>query len=145
MPPSEKRWAKYNGSFLAEEHTSHSLLEQVSRGYSFTAILGGCQGQCCGTWCTDAEHGRRAGHCGRPHRYRRNQHFHSSQFVALDFDTGDEQSTFEFLLRQPLIAQYGAFLYTTLSNTPENPKARAVFVTDIPYTDPGFGILRRTN
>ena len=65
LPPIEKRWSRYNGSFVSAEHTAVSLLEQVAKGYSFTAILGRCQGQCCGTWCTEPEHKRVAGHCGR--------------------------------------------------------------------------------
>ena len=56
LPPSEKRWTKYNGSFDAEEHTPASLLEQIARGYSFSPVLGGCQGSCCGSWCTSPEH-----------------------------------------------------------------------------------------
>ena len=48
LPPAERRWGKYNGSFLAEEHTPISLLDQITQGYSFTAVLGGCQGTCCG-------------------------------------------------------------------------------------------------
>ena len=52
----EKRWAEYNRSFVAEEHTPRSLLEQIAKGYSFTAVLGGCQGPCCGSWCAVNEH-----------------------------------------------------------------------------------------
>ena len=35
MPPSEKRWAKYNASFQAEAHTPASLLEQIALGYNY--------------------------------------------------------------------------------------------------------------
>ena len=133
LPPAEKRWAKYNGSFNAEEHTSLSLLDQIAQGYSFTAVLGGCQGICCGTWCTEPDH-KEPDHCGRPHGYRKNQHFQSAQFIAPDFDTGDDRSTFDYLLEQPNVAQFGTFLYTTLSHTPETPKARVVFLTDAPFT-----------
>ena len=136
LPPAERRWGKYNGSFIAEEHTPVSLLAQIAQGYSFTAVLGGCQGPCCGSWCTIPEHKEVPGHCGRPVGYRRNWHFESAQFIALDFDTGDERSGLEYLLRQPLIAKHGAFLYTTLSHTPDCPKCRVVFITDAPITDP---------
>ena len=138
LPPEERRWAQYNGSFGAEEHTPTSLLKQVSKGYSFTAVLGGCQGQCCGSWCTSPEHKKVPGHCGRPGGYRRNKHFMSAQFIALDFDTGDEQSTFDYLLQQPLIDHPAAFLYTTLSYTAEHPKARTVFIPDTTFTDPNY-------
>ena len=135
LPPDEWRWSRYNGSFVAEEHTPASLVDQISQGYSFTAVLGRCQGDCCGTWCTSPEHKKLAGHCGRPQGYRRNQHFQSAQFIALDFDTGDQRSSFNYLLEQPLIAQHTTFLYTTLSHTPEHPKSRAVFITDSAITN----------
>jgi hypothetical protein len=136
LPPGEKRWARYNSSFGEEEHTAWSLLREITQGYSFSAVLGGCQGLCCGNWCSGLEHQKMPGHCGRPHGYRRNQHFVSAQFIALDFDTGDEQSTFRYLLGQPLIAQHGSCLYTTLSHTPDHPKTRVVFITDAPIIDP---------
>ena len=135
LPPAERRWGKYNGSFLAEEHTPISLLDQITQGYSFTAVLGGCQGACCGAWCTKPDH-KVPDHCGRPGGYRSNQHFESAQFIALDFDTGDERSTFSYLVDQPLVAQFGTFLYTTLSHTSEIPKARVVFITGTAFTQP---------
>jgi hypothetical protein len=133
--PAEKRWARYNASFKPEEHTPESLLTEVASGYAFTAVLGSCQGSCCGTWCTRPDHREVPGHCGRPHGYRANRHFESAQFIATDFDTGDARSTFGYLLSQPLIAEHGTFLYTTLSHTPERPKARVVFITDAPFAD----------
>jgi hypothetical protein len=136
LSPVETRWARYNASFRAEQHTLVSLLREVTRSYAFTAVLGGCQGPCCGTWCTNAEHKEIPDHCGRPHGYRRNQHFQSAQFIPLDFDTGDKRSTFDHLLGQPLIAQHGSFLYTTLSHTCDHPKSRVVFITDAPITNP---------
>jgi len=138
LPPSEKRWAEYNGSFVTEEHTPGSLLERIALGYSFCAVLGGCQEVCCGTWCTASEHKSLSDHCGRPHGFRRNQHFQSAQFIALDFDTGNAQSTFDYLLRQPLVARHGSFLYTTLSHTLDHPKCRVVFLTDAPFIDPVY-------
>ena len=66
MPPDETRWAEYNGSFVAEEHTPTSLMEQIAKGYSFTAVLSGCQGLCCGSWCTDPEHSRYRGTADAP-------------------------------------------------------------------------------
>jgi hypothetical protein len=135
LPPSEKRWARYNASFKSEMHTPESLLAEVASGYAFTAVLGGCQGLCCGVWCILPEHREVPGHCGRPHGYRANRHFESAQFIASDFDTGDAHSTLDYLLSQPLIAEHSTFLYTTLSHTPEHPKARAVFITDGPFSD----------
>lgn len=136
LPPDEKRWARYNGTFMREEHTSASFLHQITEGYSFTAVLGGCSEQCCGAWCTIPDHKGIPGHCGRPKGYRKNQHFQSAQFIALDFDTGDERSSIDYLQDQPHVAQFGTFLYTTLSHTSEVPKARVLFITDAPFTCP---------
>src|SRR5918992_5118743 len=77
LPPTERRWARYNAGFQAEIHTPASLLAEAERGYSFCAVLGGCQGRCCGAWCTDPEHKDIPGHCGRPRGYRLNRHFAS--------------------------------------------------------------------
>jgi|GEM_PF-6003980 len=136
--PAEKRWSKYNGRFTAETLSPASLMAEITKGYSFCAVLGGCDGVCCGNWCSDSEHKKLLGHCGRPYGYRSNRHFQSGQFIALDFDTGDCRSTIEYLVEQPLIAQYGSFLYTTLSHTPEHPKARTVFIIDSTITDPNL-------
>ena len=116
LPASEHRWARYNNSFAS--------------------VLGECLGQCCGAWCTNLDHKSIPGHCGRPRGYRCNRHFKSAQFIALDFDTGDERASIKCLNDRPLIAEYGNFLYTTLSHTPASPKARAVFIMDSAITDP---------
>ncbi|MCI0780807.1 MAG: hypothetical protein J4N93_05890 [Chloroflexi bacterium] len=42
LPPSERRWARYNNSFVTEEHIPASHLEQIELGYSFTAVLDRC-------------------------------------------------------------------------------------------------------
>ena len=76
-PPAERCWGMYNGSLVAEEQTAAFLLEQIALGYSFCAVLGGCQGTCCGAWCTKPDH-KVPGHCGCPGGYRRNQHFESA-------------------------------------------------------------------
>ena len=136
LPPSERRWARYNNNFETKGHNPASLLEQIRRGYSFAPILDGCSGTCCGAWCTKTDHKAISGHCGRPRGYRRNQHFRSAHFIALDFDTGDKRSSIKYLNQQPLIAKYGTFLYTTLSHTPVSPKARAVFIMDSAITNP---------
>jgi hypothetical protein len=138
MPPEERRWARYNSSFRQEEHTPHSLLEEIKKGYSFTSTLGGCQGLHCGGWCTAEECKGIPGHCGRPTGHRLNRHFQSAHFIALDFDTADQRSTFDHLLGQPLIAQHGSFLYSTLSHSAEAPKARVAFITDAPFIDPDY-------
>ena len=67
--------------------------------------------------------------------YRKTSHFSSAQTLELDFDQGDDTSSIPYLLTDPFIAEYAAFLYSTLSSTPQAPKSRVVFVLDRPYTD----------
>jgi hypothetical protein len=90
----------------------------------------------CGEWCTAEECKEIPGHCGRPAGHRLNRHFQSAQYIPLDFDTGDERSTFDYLLADPCIVTYCSFIYTTLNHSEESPKCRAVFITDTPFTDP---------
>ena len=76
-------------------------------------------------------------HCGRPFGYRKSSHFLSAQTLELDFDQGDENSSIPFLMADPFIAQCAAFLYSTMSSTPEAPKSRVVFILEEPITDSG--------
>lgn len=60
--------------------------------------------------------------------YRSTANFESIQHVCLDFDTEDDRSSIPALLADPFISKYASFIYTTMSHTPEKPRARAVFV-----------------
>mgnify|MGYP000445162653 CR=1 FL=1 len=131
------RWGRYNGSFQPEIHSAKSLLDEVEQGHGFCALQGGCQLEHCGQWCCPERKGD-LGHCGRPKGYRANRHWTEAQHIGLDFDNGDTRSSLDYLLNVPLIAQHASFVYTTLSHTPECPKARVVFVTDVPFTDADY-------
>ena len=133
----DRRWGRYNGSFQPEMHSAKSLLDEVEQGHAFSALQGGCQREHCGQWCCP---GRKSGlgHCGRPEGYRANRHWIEAQHIGLDFDNGDTRSSLDYLLKLPLIAQHASFVYTTLSHTPECPKARVVFVADVPFTDADY-------
>lgn len=140
---ADQRWANFNGSFRTEALDSLELLEEISLGHAFCAALGRCQREHCGgKWCCP-ERRNDTSHCGRPHGYRLNRHWLSAQLIALDFDTGDSRSTLDHLLSVSLVSKHAAFAYTTLSHTPDCPKARVVFVTENPFTDPDH--YRRSN
>ena len=132
----DPRFGVYNGAFLQERHTTASLAAEIAAGHSFCAVLGDCAMDHCGERFCCPERKNDPRHCDRRLGYRKNKHFGSAQFIALDFDTGDGRSSFEYLARQPLIRQHCSFLYTTLSHTTDHPKARAVLIMDSPFTDP---------
>lgn len=135
---ADGRWGRFNGGFVPEtQNTSASLLKSVENGYAFSPWLGGCQREHCGQWCCP-ERRNDSSHCGRPKGYRLNRHFIEAQHIGLDFDNGDRRSTLDYLLDLPLIAEHSAFVYTTLSHTPECPKARVVFITDGSFSDAGY-------
>ena len=133
----DRRWARFNGAFNGETHTAESLLAEIRRGHSFCCVL--CHDDCgldhCGErWCCP-ERKNDPLHCGRPFGYRKTSHFLSAQTLELDFDQGDLTSSIPYLLTDPFIATYAAFLYSTLSSTPQTPKTRVVFILDSPFTD----------
>lgn len=80
-----------------------------------------------------------AGHAFAPwhNRYRKAENFLAAGYVGLDFDTGDERSSFAYLTSDPFIASNATFMYTTPSHTDEHPKARVVFVYDRPISGRG--------
>ena len=133
----DSRWGRYNGSFQPEIHSARSLLDEVEQGHGFCALQGGCQLEHCGQRCCPERKGDLS-HCGRPEGYRTNRHWTEAQHIGLDFDNGDARSSLDYLLNVPLIAGHAAFVYTTLSHTPECPKARVVFVINVPFTDADY-------
>jgi len=90
------------------------------------------------TWTAPHEHIRR--HRPRPEKpdyhttYRVKENIISVQALAIDSDTEDEKSRFEWWLNQPFIANQAAFLHTTASHTEDKPRCRVVFVLDRPVT-----------
>ncbi len=121
-----------------------SLTHEIRNGHSFAAVLDGCSLEHCGgRWCC-FERKNDARHCGRPRGYRQAGHFLSAQTLELDFDQGNEASGIPYLLGEVFIAQHAAFLYSTLSSTPEAPKSRVVFILDKPIIDAVlYGAMRR--
>jgi hypothetical protein len=121
-PTTDKRWFSFNASFRNETHTPASLLAEIKNGHAFCCFLGACSKP----------------DCDRPYGHRLNRHFVSANHIGLDFDSGDHHSTFECLLRDDFLSRHSAFLYTTLSHTPQVPKCRVVLVVDTPFTDADY-------
>lgn len=97
---------EYITSFVNHDIDITKFIQFIQRGYAFCAAL------------------------TRP--YRKREYFQSSQVIAVDFDTGDEKSSFEYLLENRFISRYANFLYTTPSHTKIAPRARAVFILSEP-------------
>lgn len=103
--PSEKKklYGIFNGTFTNVEIFPTDLLEKITSGYAYTT---------------------------QHDRYRHSDFFICGQHLALDFDTEDYRSTFEYLLKNDFILDYATFLHTTPSHTAENPRCRVVFLLD---------------
>lgn len=106
IPPGSPYWKTFNGSFQNRELNQPELVSLVSAGHPFT------------TW-----HGE---------QWRHSRNYLLGQHLGIDFDTEDQRSAIDTLLKDPFIAKYGTLLYTTPSHTPEAPRARVVFLLDTP-------------
>lgn len=78
------------------------------------------------------------------HNWRKIENYLCGQHLALDFDTEDERSTLPLLMKDKFISKYAAFLHTTISHTPEKPRARVFFVLDTPIMQPKNYVLSAT-
>ncbi len=106
LPFGDSRWRVFNGSFVNQELTQTSIASRLYDGCPIT------------TWLSPA--------------WRTTENYQCGQHVGLDFDTGDARSTLGALLKDHFIAKYAAILYTTLSHTPDAPRARVIFLLDQP-------------
>lgn len=106
IPPAHEFWPTFNAGFENMELTAPHILRNVYEGRAIT------------TWHKD--------------RWRVSSNYLCGQHIGLDFDNGDQTSTLENLLKDKFIARYAAFLYTTISHTPECPRARVIFTLDAP-------------
>lgn len=108
--PDGFNWAAYYKTFRRIVLTPRQLANLVQRGYATTPV-----------W----------------HTARREENFISAQHMAFDFDTGDETSSLDYLMRDGTFAWlFASFGYTTPSHTPEAPRSRLVFVLEYPIYDP---------
>lgn len=98
-------WRIFNGSFVNVSLMPTQLMTKVVEGYAYTA---------CHT------------------RYRDAANFVSGQHLALDYDSGDYRSSFEFILEDAFIRENASFLHSTPSDKDGEPKSRCVFILDKP-------------
>jgi len=106
LPPGDTRWRWFNGSFENIEIEPLDFVASVAQGQAFT------------TWHKNG--------------WRASKNYLLGQHIGLDFDTGDERSSIDFLMTEPFVARYASFLYTTPSHSDTAPRARVVFVLDTP-------------
>lgn len=106
---SRGMWRRINGGFRPRRGTPRMLARLVQEGHPYTAVHNG---------------------------YRHERYFVLGQTPSMDFDTGDERSSFGALLEDDFIRENATFLYTTPSHTEGNPRARVVFILDRPIRAP---------
>ena len=109
LEQSDPRWWKYTRAFSTQLHTIDSFISAIRSGYAFCPVMKG-------------------GH-------RKQENFVSGQHIGLDDDRGILESSIDALAQEAFLASYAAFLYETLSSTPEHPKSRIVFVLDQAITE----------
>lgn len=99
-------WGQFNASFDNAEMEQVEILDMIYHGHPFT------------TWHKD--------------KWRHSKNYLAGQHIGLDWDTEDERSTINFLMKDPFVKKYGFLIYTTPSHRPEAPRARVVFLLDTP-------------
>lgn len=106
LAPGHPAWKNFNAGFDNLEVTEIELMTAIRRGQSIT------------TWHKD--------------NWRTSENFICGQHIGLDFDNGNKTSSMEYLVKDSFISKYASFLYTTTSHTPEEPRARVIFLLDKP-------------
>lgn len=59
--------------------------------------------------------------------YRHSQNFTGTNIISLDFDEETEKSSINGLMQDPIVREFGGFLYSTVSSKPTAPRTRLVF------------------
>lgn len=104
LEKKDRRWYEYNSSFQNCTVTPQELAEQIRSGHAYTS------------WHD-------------PH-YRTSTNWCKSQFIAVDLDTEDHRSSFDTILKKPLVVAYGTLLHSTASHQPQAPRSRIIFFLD---------------
>lgn len=105
IPPGDPFWHDFNAGFSNRNVDTFSLASSIWGGRSLT------------TWHKD--------------HWRTSSNFECGQHLGLDFD-GGEMARLDRLAKDEFVREYGSILYTTVSHTEENPRARALFLLDKP-------------
>ncbi len=99
-------WREFNGGFQNFDLPStEQLIWAIQEGFAYTA-----------------QHAN----------YRKRDNFICGQHIGLDFDTGDERSSFKNLLENDFIHRNASFLHTTYSHKDTAPRARVIFILEHP-------------
>jgi len=106
IPQGSDLWPTFNASFRNFEVDQKKIMDAIYFGRSITT-----------------QH---------KNSWRTSENYICGQHIGLDFDTGDEDSSFQKLSRDKFISKYAAFLYTTISHKPEEPRSRVIFLLDQP-------------
>jgi hypothetical protein len=106
IPSGDAFWPTFNASFANRELSRMDIADAIYTGHPLT------------TW--------------HRNHWRQGSNFECGQHIGLDFDTKDEHSRLSVLSQDKFLARYAALLHTTTSHTPAEPRARALFLLDIP-------------
>lgn len=106
IPPGDAMWQSFNGSFHNVELTPRDLLNVVYMGRPITTH--------------------------HKNKWRTTENYLQGQHIGLDFDSEDDNSTLATLTGDKFVSKYAAFVHTTVSHTPEKPRARVMFLLDAP-------------
>lgn len=108
--PGDPRWSAFNSSFRNLDLEAPDIMQTVYDGCSITT-----------------QH---------KNHWRKGENYLCGQHIGMDFDTEDERSTLNHLIKDKFIERYATFIHTTRSHTVEKPRARVVFLVDTPIMQP---------
>lgn len=106
IPQGDPVWGQFNASFVNRELELLDIANEIYTAHPFT------------TW--------------HKNNWRESGNFLLGGHIGLDFDTGDERSSLQYLAKDDFIRRYAALIYTTPSHTTDKPKSRALFCLDAP-------------
>lgn len=106
--PGDPAWHTFNGSFQNLDLEVSDLLDVVYYGRAITT-----------------QH---------KNHWRTAENYLCGQHIGLDFD--HNVKSIQALAQDKFISKYAAFVHTTISHTPEAPRARVLFVLDAPIMQP---------
>lgn len=115
IPPGSPNWPIFNASFVNHEIDAEHLMQAIWDGRSITP------------WHSNS--------------WRHSKNYLLGQHLGLDFDSEDEHSRMKNLLSDKFISKYAALIHTTMSHTPEKPRARVIFLLDTPIMQPKNYVL----
>ena len=110
LETGDPRWKQFTGGFVNQELAVIEIANAIYTGHAY------CPWQ--------------------QSQWRASDNFDCAQHIAVDLDTGDERSSFDYLLRLDLVQMYAGLIHTTPSHTPDRPRARVLFFLDRPICDP---------